>query len=121
MSKKPLELPDFLPFRGEIGQGSFMLKLSLLLILNFEVIVYMPSVVSKKSENVDSLLRRFKRSCEKASVLQELKKRARHVKRTKVRAQKKAAAIKRRIKQEAKAAPIPSRGVRGKAKSKKRK
>jgi|GEM_PF-1849314 small subunit ribosomal protein S21 len=74
----------------------------------------MPSVTSKKSESVDSLLRRFKRACEKASILQELKRRARHVKRTKIRAQEKAAAIKRRIKQEAKAAPTPSRGVRGK-------
>lgn len=77
----------------------------------------MPHVISKKSENVDSLLRRFKRACEKASVLQELKKRSRHVKRTKVRAQKKAAAVKRRIKQEMKSAPIPSRGIKGKKKS----
>jgi small subunit ribosomal protein S21 len=82
----------------------------------------MPSVVSKKSENVDSLLRRFKRACEKASVLQELKKRARHVKKAKIRAQEKAAAVKRRIKQEAKAAPMPSRGIRGKvARGKKQK
>jgi len=80
----------------------------------------MPNVIAKKSENVDSILRRFKRACEKASVLQELKKRSRHVKRTKVRAQKKAAAVKRRIKQEMKSAPVPSRGIRGKAKGRKR-
>ena len=74
----------------------------------------MPSVNAKQHENSDSLMRRFKRACEKAGVLTELKRRSRYVKPTKVRAQKKAAAVKRYLKKLAKEAPQPSRGVRGK-------
>ncbi len=70
----------------------------------------MPSVQSKQNESVDGLLRRFKRACEKAGILTELKRRSRYIKPTKVRAQKKAAAIKRYMKKLAKEAPVPSRG-----------
>lgn len=73
----------------------------------------MPSVTSKQHENPEGLLRRFKRVCEKAGVLTELKRRARYIKPTKVRAQKKAAAIKRYMKKLSKEAPQPSRGIRG--------
>ncbi len=77
----------------------------------------MPSVTAKQNEHADSLLRRFKRACEKAAILTEVKQRARHIKKTKRRAQQKAAAIKRHLKRLAKEAPIPSRGVRGHPKS----
>lgn len=70
----------------------------------------MPGVISKQNENVDGLLRRFKRACEKAGVLTEIKRRAYYIKPTKVRAQKKAAAVKRYMKKLAKEAPIPTRG-----------
>jgi len=78
----------------------------------------MPSVNAKQNENLDSMLRRFKRSCEKAGVLTELKRRARYVKPTKIRAQAKAAAQKRWQKKLMKEAPVPSRGVKGRKKKK---
>ncbi len=80
----------------------------------------MPSVSAKQNESTDALLRRFKRSCEKAGVLTELKRRARYTKPTKERTQMKAAAVKRFQKKLMKEAPVPSRGVRGKAKAKKK-
>lgn len=80
----------------------------------------MPSVTAKQNEHADSLIRRFKRACEKAAVLTEIKLRARHIKRTKQRAQEKAAAVKRHKKKLAKEAPMPSRGVRGRARSKRK-
>ncbi len=70
----------------------------------------MPSVTAKPNENPDVLLRRFKRACEKAGILTEVKRRARYEKPTKVRTQEKAAAIKRHLKKLAKEAPTPSRG-----------
>ena len=70
----------------------------------------MPSVTAKPHESPDGLLRRFKRACEKASILTEVKRRARYEKPTKVRAQEKAAAVKRHLKKLAKEAPTPSRG-----------
>ena len=70
----------------------------------------MPSVIAKPHENPDGLLRRFKRACEKAGILTEVKRRARYEKPTKVRAQEKAAAVKRYLKKLAKEAPTPSRG-----------
>ena len=78
----------------------------------------MPNVQAKQNETSDSLLRRFKRACEKAGVLTELKRRARHTKPTTERTQKKAAAIKRYLKKLAKEAPQPARGVRGAVKPK---
>lgn len=80
----------------------------------------MPSVNAKQHEPVDSLIRRFKRACEKAGILTELKRRARYIKPTKVRAQKKAAAVKRYQKKLLKEAPVPSRGMKIKAKAKKK-
>lgn len=81
----------------------------------------MPSVHAKQNEIAENLIRRFKRACEKAGTLTELKRRARHTKQTKVRAQKKAAAIKRYLKKVMKETPIPSRGVRGRKRDKREK
>lgn len=78
----------------------------------------MPGVNAKQNENVDSMLRRFKRACEKAGILTELKSRTRYVKPTKIRAQKKAAAVKRYKKKLMKETPTPSRGIKGKKKKK---
>ncbi len=80
----------------------------------------MPSVSAKQNEHSDNVIRRFKRACEKAGLLTEVKKRSHYIKPTKQRAQRKAAAIKRHIKKRLKEMPIPSRGIRGgKAKKKK--
>ena len=78
----------------------------------------MPSVSAKQNEHLDSMLRRFKRACEKAGVLTELKRRARYTKPTKLRAQQKAAAIKRYQKKLMKETPMPSRGIKGRKKKK---
>jgi small subunit ribosomal protein S21 len=79
----------------------------------------MPSVTAKQNENLDSMLRRFKRACEKAGVLTELKRRAHYVKPTKTRAQEKAAAVKRYQKKLMKEMPVPSRGIKARKKKKK--
>jgi len=78
----------------------------------------MPGVNAKQNENVDNMLRRFKRACEKAGILTTLKSRTRYTKPTKIRAQKKAAAVKRYKKKLMKEAPVPSRGMKGKKKKK---
>lgn len=78
----------------------------------------MPSVTAKQNENPESLIRRFKRACEKAAVLTEVKRRVRHIKKTKQRAQEKAAAVKRHLKKLAKEAPVPSRGMRSRIRRK---
>lgn len=78
----------------------------------------MPSITGKPHEHLESMLRRFKRACEKAGLLPELKKRAYFIKPTKERKQEKAAAIKRYQKKLMKEQPIPSRGVKGKKKKK---
>ena len=76
----------------------------------------MPSVTAKQNENPESLIRRFKRACEKAAVLTDVKRSLRHIKKTTKRAQDKAAARKRHLKEMAKKAPVPSRGIRGRKK-----
>lgn len=58
----------------------------------------MPSVRVKENENFDIALRRFKRSCEKAGVMAELRKREFYEKPTWARKRMKAAAIKRLLK-----------------------
>ena len=58
----------------------------------------MPSVRIKETEPFDIALRRFKRSCEKAGIMSELRRREYYEKPTWARKRKKAAAIKRRIK-----------------------
>ncbi|MFJ0148854.1 30S ribosomal protein S21 [Acinetobacter baumannii] len=55
----------------------------------------MPQVKLKKGEPVDVAIRRFKRSCEKAGVLADVRKREFYEKPTQERKRKKAAAVKR--------------------------
>ncbi len=55
----------------------------------------MPSVKLKENEPFDVALRRFKRSCEKAGVLSEVRRREHYEKPTAVRKRKAAAAVKR--------------------------
>jgi len=58
----------------------------------------MPAVKVKENEPFDVALRRFKRSCEKAGVLAEVRRREFYEKPTSVRKRKKAAAVKRALK-----------------------
>jgi len=55
----------------------------------------MPSVKVKENEPFDIALRRFKRSCEKAGVLSEVRRREFYEKPTQERKRKQAAAVKR--------------------------
>lgn len=55
----------------------------------------MPNVRVKENEPFDVALRRFKRSCEKAGVLAEIRRREFYEKPTMERKRKKAAAVKR--------------------------
>lgn len=58
----------------------------------------MPQVKVKDGEPFDMALRRFKRSCEKAGVLAEVRRREFYEKPTQVRKRKAAAAVKRHSK-----------------------
>ena len=58
----------------------------------------MPSVRVKENEPFDVALRRFKRSCEKAGVLSEVRRREHYEKPTAVRKRAAAAAVKRHAK-----------------------
>ncbi len=58
----------------------------------------MPHVRVRDNEPFDIALRRFKRSCEKAGVLSEVRRREFYEKPTSVRKRKAAAAVKRHIK-----------------------
>jgi len=58
----------------------------------------MPSVRIRENGDFDAALRRFKRACEKAGVLTELRRREFYEKPTQERKRKKAAAIKRHLK-----------------------
>jgi small subunit ribosomal protein S21 len=60
--------------------------------------VSMPSVRVRENEYFDAALRRFKRACEKAGILTELRRREFYEKPTQERKRKKAAAIKRHMK-----------------------
>ena len=59
---------------------------------------HMPSVRVKENEYFDAALHRFKRACEKAGVLTELRRREFYEKPTQERKRKKAAAVKRHLK-----------------------
>jgi small subunit ribosomal protein S21 len=77
----------------------------------------MPSVRVRENEYFDAALRRFKRACEKAGILTELRRREFYEKPTQERKRKKAAAIKRHMKRMSRdgsrasprASPRPSR------------
>lgn len=58
----------------------------------------MPSIKIKENEPFDVALRRFKRTCEKAGVLAEVRRREFYEKPTWVRKRKAAAAVKRHMK-----------------------
>jgi small subunit ribosomal protein S21 len=58
----------------------------------------MPTVKVKENEPFDVALRRFKRSCQKAGVLSEVRRREHYEKPTAVRKRKQAAAVKRHLK-----------------------
>lgn len=58
----------------------------------------MPNVKLRENEPFDIALRRFKRSCEKAGVLSEVRRREHYEKPTAVRKRKAAAAVKRHLK-----------------------
>jgi len=64
----------------------------------------MPSVRIRESEHFDAALRRFKRACEKAGILTELRRREYYEKPTQERKRKKAAAVKRHMKRNMRAA-----------------
>ena len=58
----------------------------------------MPIIKLKENESIDSGLRRFKRSCDRAGVISEVRKREFYEKPTSVRKRKAAAAVKRQAK-----------------------
>ncbi len=58
----------------------------------------MPNVRVKENEPFDVAIRRFRRSCEKAGVLTEVRRREFYEKPTSVRKRKAAAAVKRHMK-----------------------
>ena len=58
----------------------------------------MPAIRVKENEPFDVALRRFKRACEKAGVLTEVRRREYYEKPTAVRKRKAAAAVKRHLK-----------------------
>ena len=62
----------------------------------------MPSVKVKDNEPFDFALRRFKRSCERAGILTETRRRQYYEKPTSVRKRKSAAAVKRNFKRTSK-------------------
>ncbi|MEC7886033.1 MAG: 30S ribosomal protein S21 [Pseudomonadota bacterium] len=55
----------------------------------------MPSIKVKENEPFDVAIRRFRRACEKAGILNEIRKREFYEKPTSVRKRKAAAAVKR--------------------------
>jgi len=57
----------------------------------------MPSVIVRENEPFELALRRFKRTCEKAGVLAETRKREFYEKPTQERKRKRAAAVKRHL------------------------
>jgi small subunit ribosomal protein S21 len=58
----------------------------------------MPTVKVKENEPIDSALRRFKRACEKAGILPELRSREYYEKPSEKNQRKRAAAVKRHLK-----------------------
>ncbi len=70
----------------------------------------MPQVKVKDNEPFDVALRRFKRSCEKAGILTEIRRREAYEKPTTERKRKAAAAVKRHLKKLSKDRERLSRG-----------
>jgi len=79
--------------------GPINLKLFRIQELNFSKLEkFMPAIKIKENEPFDIALRRFKRSCEKAGVLSEVRRREFYEKPTAERKRKAAAAVKRHLK-----------------------
>lgn len=72
----------------------------------------MPSVRVRENEYFDAALRRFKRACEKAGVLTELRRREFYEKPTQERKRKKAAAVKRHMKRSTRTVSAPRGAAR---------
>lgn len=72
----------------------------------------MPTVRVKEGENPEYALRRFKRACEKAGILTELRRREFYEKPTAERKRKQAAAVKRHLKKIARETLSQKRGGR---------
>jgi len=77
----------------------------------------MPSVKVRDNEPFDIALRRFKRSCEKAGILSEVRRREFYEKPTQVRKRMQAAAVKRQMKKSAREM-LRGRGARTGVKAK---
>ncbi len=69
----------------------------------------MPSVRVREGEDAEIALRRFKRSCEKAGILTELRRREFYEKPTTKRKREAAAAVKRALKKRLRDRPLPQR------------
>ena len=76
----------------------------------------MPTVRVKEGENPEYALRRFKRSCEKAGILTELRRREFYEKPTAERKRRQAAAIKRHLKKIARDTVVSRRIVKRRTK-----
>lgn len=69
----------------------------------------MPVIYLKDGENPEIALKRFKRSCEKAGIPSEWRRRERYIKPTTERKQKRLAAVKRAVKKLMKKTKITAR------------
>jgi len=67
-------------------------------LIRWEAVFDMPNVKVRENEPFEVALRRFKRTCEKAGVVAEVRSREFYEKPTSVRKREKAAAVKRNIK-----------------------
>ena len=67
----------------------------------------MPSIHVRDGEDAEIALRRFKRACEKAGIVTELRRREYYEKPTTERKRKKAAAVKRYLKKLLREQPVP--------------
>ncbi len=77
----------------------------------------MPTVRVKEGENPEYALRRFKRSCEKAGILTELRRREFYEKPTAERKRKQAAAVKRHLKKVSRDTVLTRRGTKHRRKA----
>ena len=75
-----------------------VIRTSRYLNLTNEIQKFMPSVRVRDSEPFEIAVRRFKRTCEKAGVVAEVRAREFYEKPTSVRKRKRAAAVKRNLK-----------------------
>ncbi len=77
----------------------------------------MPTVRVKEGENPEYALRRFKRSCEKAGILTELRRREFYEKPTAERKRKQAAAVKRHLKKVSRDTTTAKRAIKHRRKA----